>query len=161
MVVAFRLGALLPAGTGAAREWEKETMKGLLLSPASRWAMLAGKMLGAFLMSLASVSLVLVVLIVVVGIWPVHWGEMIAFSLLTLAIFIALGTLLGTLLKQRQPVVSLAFGASIPLFFLSGAFGPISFTTPAVPVLAQLFPAFSVILFQPRALPTFQPHPLG
>jgi ABC-2 type transport system permease protein len=161
MVVAFMLGALLPAGTGAAREWEKETMKELLLSPASRWAMLAGKMLGAFLMSLASVSLVLVVLIVVVGIWPVHWGEMIAFSLLTLAIFIALGTLLGTLLKQRQPVVSLAFGASIPLFFLSGAFGPISFTTPAVQFLAQLFPVYYAIVLQQHAFHNFTLNTLG
>ena len=161
MVVAFMLGALLPAGTGAAREWEKETMKELLLSPASRWAMLAGKMLGAFLMSLASVTLVLVVLIVVVGIWPVHWGEMIGFSLLTLAIFIALGTLLGTLLKQRQPVTALALGTSIPLFFLSGAFGPISFTTPVVQFLAQLFPVYYAIVLQQHAFHNFTLNTLG
>jgi len=108
LVIAVMIGALLPAGTGAAREWEKETMKELLLSPASRWAMLVGKMLGAFLLSLASVVLVLFILVAVVGIWPVHWDEVIGFSLLTLAIFIAVGTFLGTLLKHRQPVVALA-----------------------------------------------------
>jgi ABC-2 type transport system permease protein len=161
MVIAFMLGALLPAGTGAASEWEKETMKELLLSPASRWAMLAGKMLGAFLVSLASVTLVLVVLIIVVGIWPVHWDEVIGFSLLTLAIFIALGTLLGTLLKQRQPVIALAMGTSIPLFFLSGAFGPISFTTPAVQFFAQLFPVYYAIVLQQHAFHNFTLNTLG
>jgi ABC-2 type transport system permease protein len=161
VVVAFMLGAILPSGIGAAREWEKETMKELLLSPASRWAMLVGKMLGAFVLSLASVAVVLLILIAVVGIWPVHWGEVIGFSLLTLAIFIAIGTLLGTLLKQRQPLVALAFGTSIPLFFLSGAFGPISFNTPAVQFLAQLFPVYYAIVLQQHAFHNFTLNTLG
>ncbi len=161
LVIAVMIGALLPAGTGAAREWEKETMKELLLSPAPRWAMLLGKMLGAFLLSLASVVLVLLILVVVVGVWPVHWYEVIGFNLLTLAIFIALGTFLGTVLKRRQPVVALAFGTSIPLFFLSGAFGPISFTTPAIQVLAQLFPVYYAIVLQQHAFHNFTLNTLG
>jgi ABC-2 type transport system permease protein len=161
MVVAIMIGAILPAGTGAAREWEKETMKELLLSPAPRWAMLVGKMLGAFILSLASVALVLLILRGVVGIWPVHWDEVIGFSLLTLAIFIALGTLVGTLLKQRQPVVALAFGTSIPLFFLSGAFGPISFNTLVIQFLAQLFPVYYAIVLQQHAFHNFTLNTLG
>ncbi len=61
LVIGVVVGGLLQAGTSAAREWEKETVKELLLSPASRAAMLLGKMLGAFLMSLASIVVVLAV----------------------------------------------------------------------------------------------------
>jgi ABC-type transport system involved in multi-copper enzyme maturation permease subunit len=154
-VIALIIGSLLQSGTAAAREWENVTMKELLLSPASRWAIVLGKMLGATIMSLASVIVVLGVLIFVVGVQPVHWGEVIGYTLLTQIIFIALGTLLGTLLKQRQAFAGLAFGSTIPLFFLSGAFGPISFNTPIIQVFAQIFPVYYAIVLQQHAFHNF------
>lgn len=155
LVIALIIGSLLQSGTAAAREWENATMKELLLSPASRWAIVFGKMLGATVMSLASVIVVLGVLIFVVGVRPVHWGEVIGYTLLTQIIFIALGTLLGTLIKQRQAFTSLAFGSTIPLFFLSGAFGPISFNTPIIQVFAQIFPVYYAIVLQQHAFHNF------
>ncbi len=161
LVIGLLLGGTLVSGVGAAREWEKETMKELLLSPASRWSMIVGKMLGAFVISIASVLIVLAVLIFVVGIWPVNWGEVIGYSFLSLAIFIAWGTLLGTLLKQRSAVVPLAFGIAIPLFFLSGAFGPISFNTVPIQVVAQIFPVYYAIVLQQHAFHNFNLSPYG
>ena len=155
LVVGLVLAGILQSGTAAAREYENETVKELLLSPARRWAVILGKMLGAFVMSIASVIVVLCVLIFVIRVWPVHWGEVIGFTLLSLLIFIAFGTLLGTLLKMRQPLIALAFGTSIPLFFVSGAFGPISFTTPAVQVIAQIFPIYYAIVLQQHAFHNF------
>jgi ABC-type multidrug transport system permease subunit len=160
-VIGLLLGGTLLSSVAAAREWEKETMKELLLSPASRWSMIVGKMLGSFVMSLASVAIVLLILIFVVGIWPVHWGETIAYSLLSLVIFVAFGTLLGTLLKQRSTVVPLAFGIAIPLFFLSGAFGPISFNTLPIQVIAQAFPVYYAIVLQQHAFHGFQLNDYG
>ncbi len=161
LVIALVVGGLLQSGTSAAREWENATMKELLLSPASRWAVVTGKMLGALVMSLASVLIVLAVLIFVIGVRPMHWGEVIGFTLLTLTIFIALGTLLGTLLKQRQAFMGLAFGTAIPLFFLSGAFGPISFNTPAIQVIAQIFPVYYAIVVQQHAFHGFNLNTYG
>lgn len=161
LVIGLILGALLQSGTATAREWEHETMKELLISPAPRWAMLTGKMLGAFVMSLLSVVIVLLILIVGLGVYPVHWDEVIGFTLLCMIIFIAFGALLGTLLKQRQPVVALAFGTTIPLFFLSGAFGPISFSTPAIQVLAQIFPIYYAIVLQQHAFHNFTLNTYG
>jgi ABC-2 type transport system permease protein len=155
LVIGLVLVAILQSATAAAREYENETIKELLLSPARRWAVILGKMLGAFTMSIASVIVVLCVLIFVIRVWPVHWGEVIGFTLLSLLIFIAFGTLLGTLLKVRQPVIALAFGTTIPLFFLSGAFGPISFTTPAIQVIAQIFPIYYAIVLQQHAFHNF------
>jgi len=161
LVIALMVGALLQSGLGSAREWEGETMKELLLSPASRWSIMLGKMLGAFLVSLGSVAIVLIVLILLLGVAPVHWAAMFGLTLLTLIIFIAAGTILGTLLKRHQPVLALTFGTSIPLFFLSGAFGPISFSTPAVQVLAQIFPVYYAIVVLQYAFHNFALNTYG
>ncbi len=161
LVIALVVGGLLQSGTSAAREWENSTMKELLLSPASRWAVVTGKMLGALVMSLASVVVVLAVLIFIIGVRPLHWGAVIGFTLLTLVIFIALGTLLGTLLKQRQAFTGLAFGLAIPLFFISGAFGPISFNVPIVQGIAQIFPVYYAIVLQQYAFHGFALNTYG
>jgi ABC-type multidrug transport system permease subunit len=120
-------------------------------------------MLAALVVGLLSVVIVLAVLILAVGVWPVHWGEVVGFTLLTMIIFIAWGTLLGTLLRQRQAFVALAFGTSIPLFFLSGAFGPISFfgDVPIVPVIAQIFPVYYAIVLQQHAFHGFDLNTYG
>jgi ABC-2 type transport system permease protein len=161
LVVALVLSSVLQAGPSAAREWENATIKELLLSPAGRWAMVLGKMLGAFVICVASVIIVLAVLILLIGVRPVHWGEVIGFTLLSMLIFIAWGTLLGTLIKQRQPVIALSFGTAIPLFFLSGAFGPISFATPPVQVIAQIFPIYYAIVLQQHAFHNFDLNTYG
>lgn len=161
LVVALVVGGLVQSGTAAAREWENATMKELLLSPASRSAMMLGKMIGAFVMSLVPVIVVLAVLIFIIGVYPDHWGEMIGVTALTLAIFIAFGTLLGTLIKQRQAFIALAFGISLPLFFLSGAFGPISFSTEAIQIFAQIFPVYYAIVLQQHAFHNFTLNTYG
>jgi ABC-2 type transport system permease protein len=161
LVMALVIGSLLQSGTASAREWENSTIKELLLSPASRWTMIVGKMLGALVMALASVVVVLCVLILIIGVWPVHWSEVFGFTLLTMVIFIAWGTLLGTLLKQRQAFVALAFGTTLPLFFLSGAFGPISFNVPILQVVAQIFPVYYAIVLQQHAFHGFSLNTLG
>lgn len=161
LVLALIVGGLLQAGVPAAREWENATIKELLLSPASRWAIMVGKMAGAFVMALASVVVVLAVLTLVIGVWPIHWGEVIGFTLLTMVIFVALGTLLGTLLKQRQAFTVLAFATALPLFFLSGAFGPLSFTVPIMQVLAQIFPIYYAVVLMQHAFHGFDLNTYG
>jgi len=161
LVVGIMLGGILQSGIGAAREWEKQTMKELLLSPASRWAILLGKMLAAFVVGFVSLLIVLAVIILVMGVRPVNWGEVIGFGVLTLIIFLSAGTLLGTLLKVRQPVVSLAFGLSIPLFILSGAFGPLSFNTLPIQIIAQIFPVSYAIVLQQHAFHNFTLNTYG
>lgn len=160
LVIALMMGGLLSSGTAAAVEWENATIKELLLSPASRWAIMVGKMLGSFLVGLASTTVVLAVLVVVV--WPLHWAEVIGFSLLTLLIFNAYGTLLGTLLKQRQTFIALAFATGLPLFFLSGAFGPVSFANiPLIEFIAKVFPVYYAIVLQQHAFHGFDLNTLG
>jgi ABC-type transport system involved in multi-copper enzyme maturation permease subunit len=72
------------------------------------------------------------------------------------------GALLGTLFKNRTPVLALSFGISIPLFILSCAFGPLSFTTtPVIQFIAQLFPVAYAIALQQHAFHNFNLNTYG
>jgi len=161
LVIALMMGGLLQAGTASAKEWENQTIKELLLSPASRWAITVGKMLGSFIVSLGSTIIVLLVLIVFVGVVPENWGEVLGFTLLSLVIFNTVGTLLGTVIKTRQPVIALSMGISLPLFFLSGAFGPISFSTPVLQTIAKIFPVYYQIVVLQHAFHGFALNTYG
>jgi ABC-type multidrug transport system permease subunit len=161
IVIGIMVGGVLQAGIATAKEWENGTIKELLLSPGSRWAIMVGKMLGACALNLAAAALVLAVVIGVVGVRPAHWGEAIWATLLTMLVFVAYGTLLGALLKRRQPVAALALGLSMPIFFLSGSFGPISFDTPAVQTIARLFPFYYAIALQQHAFHGFDLNTIG
>ena len=161
LVIALMMGGTLQAGMASAREWENETFKELLLSPASRLAIMLGKMLGALLVGLGSTVIVLVVLVLFLGVVPDHWLEVGGFTFLTLLIFNSLGTLLGTLIKQRMPVIALTMGISLPLFFLSGAFGPISFTTPVLQTIAKIFPVYYQIVVMQHAFHSFSLNTYG
>jgi ABC-2 type transport system permease protein len=155
LVIGLMVGGMVQAGTSTAVEWERETVKELLLSPASRVAILLGKMGAAFLVGLVGAAVVLTVLIALMGIWPVHWGELIGFTLLTLALFTAWGTLLGAWLKRRTPLATLAIGLCVPLFFLSGPFGPISFFAPIEQLVARVFPVYYAIVVLQHAFHGF------
>jgi ABC-type transport system involved in multi-copper enzyme maturation permease subunit len=139
------IGGLIQAGTNAAREYEKQTIKELLLAPASRWAIEAGKVLGAVLLSVASAVVVLAVVVLVFQVYPVHWGEVVGFALLVIAIFVAFGVLLGTLVRRQQALIPLSLGIALPVFFLSGAFGPVGWGTAAGAAIAHALPVYYAI----------------
>ncbi len=161
LVIALMIGGLLQSGPASASEWEHGTIKELLLSPAGRWAIITGKMLGSFLVGLGSTAIILLVLIFVVGVRPDHWVEVLGYTALSLVLFNSLGVLIGNLIKQRMAVIALSMGISLPLFFLSGAFGPISFTTPAVQVFARIFPVYYQIVVFQHAFHSFTLNTLG
>ena len=162
LVVALMVGGLLQAGVPAAAEWEQATIKEVLLSPASRFAVMVGKMAGALVMALAAMVVVLAAVILLFGVWPLHFWEAIGATLLVTVIFIAAGTLLGTLLKRRQAFAALAIAASVPVFFISGAFGPLSFgNNVALSVLAQMFPMYYAIVFMQHAFHGFDLNTYG
>jgi len=164
LVLAIMVGALLQAGVPAAREWERNTIKEVLLAPASRWAIAIGRMLGAFVTGSCSVLIVLVLLIIALGISPASWGEVLGITLLAMVIFLGWGMVLGTLVKQRQAFTVLAFGSTIPLAILSGIFGPLSFfgsLTSWRNVLAQLFPVYYAIVAEQHAFHGFDLNSYG
>ena len=124
MVVSVMLGGLLQGGSNAAREYEKSTIKELLLAPVSIWAIQIGKVLGALFLNSLAVAVILVVIVFLIGVWPIHWDELLVFIFLLMVMFVALGSLIGTLFRRRQAVIPLSIGLAIPIFFLKRCFWP-------------------------------------
>jgi ABC-type multidrug transport system permease subunit len=149
IVIALMVSGLLQAGNAASRDWENSTIKELLLAPARSWEVLAGRMLGAFLVALPAAVVVLAVVVFIVGDHPARLAVTCAVSMLTLAVFVAAGNALGTALKDRSTLAVLTRALPVPLFFLSGVFGPIGFQTGVVQGIAKVLPIhYAVVLEQ-------------
>jgi ABC-2 type transport system permease protein len=149
MVVSVMLGGLLQGGSNAAREYEKGTIKEILLAPVSIWAIQIGKVLGALFLNSLAVAVILVVIVFLLGVWPIHWDELLIFIFLLMVMFVALGSLIGTLFRRRQAVIPFSIGLAIPIFFLSGAFGPATWGDPITATITQFQPVYyGIAIFQ-------------
>lgn len=149
VVIAVMVAGLLQAGNATAREYEKHTIKGLLLAPVRAWQILAGRMLAAYLISLPALAVVLAVVTLAVGDMPARLWMALGVALLTLAVFVPAGVLLGTITRDRQLVAIFTRGVPVPLFFLSGVFAPLSYQTAAVQDIGQLMPVhWAIVLVQ-------------
>lgn len=95
-----------------AEEKEKHTLRGLMLSPASPWEILAGKNVLTFLFT----ALTLLVCILLAGYEPAHAGIVGAGMVLSIGFYLALGTLLGLLATS----VVQASVALLPIMFVFG-----------------------------------------
>jgi ABC-type transport system involved in multi-copper enzyme maturation permease subunit len=161
VVVSLLVGGLLQAGSIAAREYETGTIKELLLAPASRWAIETGKVLAAMALNILSAGLVLAVVVLVLGVRPEHWPQLVILTLLVLLAFVALGLLIGTLVRSRTAVIPLSLGLALPIFFISGAFGPVQWGTPLLATIAQLQPVYYAIAVFQYAFHSFQTTPFN
>ncbi len=146
--VALLIGGLLFGGRGTAREWEKGTIKELMLAPISPWSVVIGKLSAGMVSGMASAVLVFIVLLLF-GVHPMAWGELTAVFFVTLFVFVSLGVAIGSLVKSQFIVIPLSFALGLPLFFLSGAFGPIAWGTPVAADIASIFPVlYANVIFQ-------------
>jgi ABC-type multidrug transport system permease subunit len=145
VVVSLLIGGLLQAGSNVAREYETGTIKELLLAPASRWAIEVGKVLAALALTTLSAGVVLAVVVFVLGVWPAHWPAVVFFTLLVMLSFVALGVLAGTIVRRRTTVIPLSIGLGLPVFFISGAFGPVEWGTNVLATIARLQPVYYAI----------------
>ncbi|GAA4054760.1 hypothetical protein GCM10023063_49100 [Arthrobacter methylotrophus] len=139
-----------PAGSvNAARDYELGTIKELALAPVSRLAIGLGKMLGSAALTAASAVLVLGVVILLIGVWPLHPLEVLGFGLLMIAAFLALGVLAGTVVRRRQQAIPLSIACILPLFFLSGPFGPANWLGAIPGAIAAASPlTYAIAAFQ-------------
>jgi ABC-2 type transport system permease protein len=149
VVISVLVAGLLAAGNAAAREYEERTMRGLLLAPVRLRHILAGRILGSFLISLPSVAIVMAVVALLAGDRPQHPLAAAGTALLTLAGSCAAGTALGTLARDRSTVAVITRALPVPLFFLTGVFAPLSYFPPAVQAIGGLLPVhYAVVLTQ-------------
>lgn len=154
-VIALMVSGMLQGGNAAARDYETGTIKTLLLAPAPRLAVLAGRMIGAFVVSLPAAAAVLAVVIFIAGDHPAHLLMVGGVCLLTLAVFTAAGTVIGLLVKDRATVAILVRAVPVPLFFLSGVFGTLTFQTHLIQEIGIGLPTHYAIVLEQLAFRGF------
>lgn len=149
LAIALMVAGMMQAGNASAREFEEQTLRGLLLAPVRPWQLLAGRSAAAFTVSLPAVAVVLAVVVLGVGDRPRQVFPAFGIALLTLAVFAVAGVALGTIVRDRSLVATLVRGIPVPLFFLSGVFGPLAWQTGPVQDIGQLMPVhWSIVLTQ-------------
>ncbi|MBT8160692.1 MULTISPECIES: ABC transporter permease [Arthrobacter] len=161
MVAGLMLASLLQGSVNTARDYELGTAKELALAPVSRLTIGVGKVLGAAALATASALLLLVVVVLFIGVRPLHPLEVLGFGLLILAAFLAIGVLVGTLVRRRQQAIPLSIAAVLPLFFLSGPFGPANWLGTVPGAIAAASPlTYAIAAFQ-HAFHGYQTSPQG
>ena len=141
-VLGLLLAGILQGAISSAREHESATVIELVLSPAARWAIVSGKLVAALALNAVSGALVLAVVLALEGRLPVNPFQVLGVALLLMVAFAGLGVLLGNLVRRRTAAIPLSLAFSLPLFFISGPFGPINWLGTVPNLLAHLSPAY-------------------
>jgi ABC-type multidrug transport system permease subunit len=142
IVLLLTIGGVINGGVATAREWESRTIKELLLSPTPRGALIAGKVLANFALTVALGSAVLLGGALLGWTRPegIYWlTALLAIALLAL-LSCGLGTALGMAIQRMQPVIGIANTGSIYLFFLAGGIGVLAFMPDWLQAIATIDP---------------------
>jgi len=150
ILLLLMISGLVNGGLSTAREWESRTIKELLLSPVSRGAIIAGKVLAGFTITFILGTLVL--LLGYVAGWTQPEGVYWLSALLTIALVsllsAGLGVAVGAALRRVQVVIAVSINVAIYLFFLAGGIGVLAFE----PTWLQNIAAFVPLTYGRHAL---------
>jgi ABC-2 type transport system permease protein len=133
---------LLLSAMGVVREKEIGTMEQLIVTPIRPWQLLVGKLapfaiIGLFQMFLVTAVTVFGFRVPLAGSFALLLGLTMLFLLSTLG----LGLLISTLVQnQQQAMMASAFGAMLPMIYLSGLIFPIENMPPAIQLVTYAVP---------------------
>jgi ABC-2 type transport system permease protein len=130
--------------SGVGLLWDRQFgfLKETLVAPVPRLQIMVGRTLGGATTALIQGSLVLTVCLIA-GFRPHDFGGVLlgfAFMSLIAVVFAALGTIIGSSLKDMQGFQLVMNFLVMPIFFLSGALYPLSNLPAALTVLTHLDP---------------------
>lgn len=150
IVLLLTISGLITGGLAAAREWETQTIKELLLSPATGAAVIAGKVLAGFLTTFVLGVLVFILSDILGWTQPqgIYWLTTLLIIALVALFSSSLGVALGALLQRIQTVIAISINVSLYLFFLAGGIAVIAFE----PVWLQNIAAFIPLTYGNHAL---------
>ena len=136
------ISGLVNGGLATAREWETRTVKELLLSPAARAAIIAGKVLAGFMITFCLGTIVLLLSYALAWTQPegIYWLS----ALLTIALISlfssGLGVALGAALQKIQAVIGISINVALYLYFLAGGIGVLAFEPDWLQNIAAFIP---------------------
>ena len=124
--------------------WDRQFgfLKETLVAPVPRLQIMAGRTLGGATIAIIQGVLVLIVCMLA-GFRPVSWAavpQALAFMALIAIVFAALGTAIGSTLRDMQGFQLIMNFLIMPIFFLSGALFPLTNLPTALTVATRLDP---------------------
>jgi ABC-2 type transport system permease protein len=130
--------------SGVAMLWDRQFgfLKETLVAPVPRIYIMLGRTLGGATVATIQGLLILVVCLIA-GFRPQHWLAIpasLAFVALVAVVFAALGTNIGSVIKDMQGFQVIMNFLVMPIFFLSGALYPLSHLPKAMTIVTHLDP---------------------
>jgi ABC-2 type transport system permease protein len=144
------LSGLVTSSISTAREWETRTVKEILLSPATKFAIITGKVLSGFVTTFLLGVLVLSLGAILGWTRPegIYWLTSFLIIALIALMSTGLGVALGAALQRGLPVIAISINVAFYLFFLGGGVGVLSFE----PVVLQNIAAYIPLTYGVHAL---------
>jgi ABC-2 type transport system permease protein len=130
--------------SGIAMLWDRQFgfLKETLVAPVSRLQIMIGRTLGGATVAIIQGTLILVICLIA-GFRPHSWIAIpvaFLFVLLIAVVFAALGTAIGSMLKDMQGFQLVMNFLVMPIFFLSGALFPLANLPLAMKIVTRLDP---------------------
>jgi ABC-2 type transport system permease protein len=130
--------------SGIAMLWDRQFgfLKETLVAPVSRMQIMVGRTLGGATVAILQGTLILIICLIA-GFRPHSWLAIPAaflFVILIAIVFAALGTAIGSVLKDMQGFQLIMNFLVLPIFFLSGALFPLANLPVAMTVITRLDP---------------------
>ena len=142
ILLLLTISGLINGGLSTAREWERNTVKELLLSPTARGAIIAGKVLAGF-----AITFVLGMLVLLMGDllgWTqpkgIYWVSALLIIALVSLFSAGLGVAIGAALRRIQVVIAVSINLALYLFFLAGGIGVLAFEPSWLQTIAAFVP---------------------
>jgi ABC-2 type transport system permease protein len=144
LVLLLVVAGAVNGSLGVASEFDGQTIKELVLSPASRWAIVAGKLLGGWVAAMVVAGVVIGIAGVTGLLRPSGWYWLTTLGITALIGLASagLGAAIGARLRTMAKVAPVAINLSIWLFFLSGGIGVAAFLPKWVQTIAAFTPTF-------------------
>ncbi len=144
-----------------ARDFERGTARLLALSPQSRLVLVAGKLTGGVLMTIAITGPLLALAAALKWIAPPanHWPALLALIFVLIVLAVGVGLLLGNALRDARLVAMVGLNLAAYLFFLGGGFTTVPFLPDWVQWASRLIPTSYAIAGLRQAL--FYPDLVG
>lgn len=130
--------------SGIAMLWDRQFgfLKETLVAPVSRMQIMVGRTLGGATVAIVQGALILAICLIA-GFRPHSWLAIpiaFLFVILIAIVFAALGTAIGSVLKDMQGFQLIMNFLVMPIFFLSGALFPLSNLPTAMTVITRIDP---------------------
>ena len=144
LILLLTIAGVINCGLATAREFEDLTIKELLMAPAGRLSIIAGKLLAGWITALLVAAIVLLLGALTGVLRPAGWYWLPALGVVALFALAAagFGAALGATLRSFTRVTAVGLNVAMYLYFLSGGLSIVAYLPDWIQAAAHLTPTY-------------------